>query len=318
MKHPGFEQLSLCLDEALTGAERLILERHLESCPECRADYLALAAQEEGLARALAPEPSAEWLDALERRVLERVAAEDSGRSLARRRVPVPPGSGPERRAPSAGPEAAVVPPRPGAPAARAPVRERLVPVARRRRPPRAVIAVTAGSAFALLAFVGIVRMGRDLPGHGRVGAGVLVAAGGSRVEERAAESRTEPAPSSGTSAAQAPTARGGPFSSLPANVLQAARRALEASRAAAAAGTPAGYDAAAAEWERVLTLVREGAPWREALFDLAEARAHAWDLGPSPIRTKAARTALDAALAEHPTGDRGARFVAWRARLGR
>jgi len=75
MQHLDAQKLSAHLDHALTGSARAEVERHLESCAECRDAFAALLAQDRALDSALTHDPGNAYFDTFAARVEDRIRA---------------------------------------------------------------------------------------------------------------------------------------------------------------------------------------------------------------------------------------------------
>jgi Carboxypeptidase regulatory-like domain/Putative zinc-finger len=75
MQHLDAQKLSAHLDQALTGSARAEVERHLESCAECRDAFAALLAQDRALDSALTHDPGNAYFDTFAARVEDRIRA---------------------------------------------------------------------------------------------------------------------------------------------------------------------------------------------------------------------------------------------------
>ena len=79
MKHVTDHELSAHLDGALDASERERVAAHLEGCETCRASLERLAAQDRGLASALAMDPGEDYFETFAARVENRIRAQGLG-----------------------------------------------------------------------------------------------------------------------------------------------------------------------------------------------------------------------------------------------
>jgi hypothetical protein len=125
--------------------------------------------------------------------------------------------------------------------------------------------------------------------------------------------------PSPGSSSRTSETAGGrDPFSGLPPNSLAQVRVAQRSKAAADATPSAARYEAAAAEWERAIPLLRGLGQQSLGRLELASSRYRAWENAPTEDRATAAAVAIRTYLALAPQG--APREVArnWLARVSR
>jgi hypothetical protein len=76
MKHLTEHELSAHLDQALDPSERRRVDAHLETCAGCRASLAELAAQDRGVASALAHDPGDAYFESFAARVEDRIRAQ--------------------------------------------------------------------------------------------------------------------------------------------------------------------------------------------------------------------------------------------------
>ena len=126
------------------------------------------------------------------------------------------------------------------------------------------------------------------------------------------------------------PAARGGygfispargapdPLAGAPESLQGTVRNARLLSAAADGFRSAAAWEAAAEPWARIAAARPGGAAGAEALYQLANARFHAWEIAPNPARRAAAGRAIDAFLAGGASGARRDQVRSWRERMGR
>lgn len=107
-------------------------------------------------------------------------------------------------------------------------------------------------------------------------------------------------------------------FETLPAYPRSIARNAQRLTAVAERLKAATGYDAAAAEWSRLLGHVKGGSLELETRWQIAVARYRAWEASPNPTRATNAAEALTAYIANAPPGGRRDDATRWLERVKR